>query len=38
MMEQWNPLGTVGVISAFNFPVFRNLSRLQCMVGIVHSV
>ncbi|ORX92847.1 aldehyde dehydrogenase [Basidiobolus meristosporus CBS 931.73] len=21
MMEQWNPLGTVGVISAFNFPV-----------------
>lgn len=20
MMEQWNPLGTVGVISAFNFP------------------
>ncbi|KAF9579054.1 Alpha-aminoadipic semialdehyde dehydrogenase [Lunasporangiospora selenospora] len=21
MMEQWNPIGTVGVISAFNFPV-----------------
>ncbi len=21
MLEQWNPLGTVGVISAFNFPV-----------------
>lgn len=21
MMEQWNPLGTVGVITAFNFPV-----------------
>jgi aldehyde dehydrogenase family 7 protein A1 len=21
MMEEWNPLGTVGVISAFNFPV-----------------
>lgn len=21
MMEQWNPLGVVGVISAFNFPV-----------------
>ena len=21
MMENWNPLGTVGVISAFNFPV-----------------
>jgi aldehyde dehydrogenase family 7 protein A1 len=21
MMEQWNPLGNVGVISAFNFPV-----------------
>lgn len=21
LMEQWNPLGTVGVISAFNFPV-----------------
>ena len=21
MMEQWHPLGTVGVISAFNFPV-----------------
>ena len=21
MVEQWNPLGTVGVISAFNFPV-----------------
>ncbi|KAI8902719.1 Aldehyde/histidinol dehydrogenase [Globomyces pollinis-pini] len=21
MMEQWNPLGTVGIISAFNFPV-----------------
>jgi aldehyde dehydrogenase family 7 protein A1 len=21
MMEQWNPLGTVGVISAFNFPM-----------------
>ncbi len=20
MMEVWNPLGTVGVISAFNFP------------------
>lgn len=20
-MEQWNPLGTIGVISAFNFPV-----------------
>ena len=21
MIEQWNPIGTVGVISAFNFPV-----------------
>jgi aldehyde dehydrogenase family 7 protein A1 len=21
MMEQWNPLGLIGVISAFNFPV-----------------
>lgn len=21
LMEQWNPLGTIGVISAFNFPV-----------------
>jgi aldehyde dehydrogenase family 7 protein A1 len=21
MMEQWNPIGNVGVISAFNFPV-----------------
>ena len=21
MMEQWHPLGVVGVISAFNFPV-----------------
>jgi len=21
MLEQWNPLGIVGVISAFNFPV-----------------
>ena len=21
MMEQWNPVGIVGVISAFNFPV-----------------
>jgi len=20
-MEQWNPLGVVGIISAFNFPV-----------------
>ena len=21
LVEQWNPLGTVGVITAFNFPV-----------------
>jgi len=21
MMEQWNPIGNVGVITAFNFPV-----------------
>ena len=21
LLEQWNPLGTVGVITAFNFPV-----------------
>lgn len=21
LLEQWNPLGTIGVISAFNFPV-----------------
>ena len=26
MMEQWHPLGPVGVISAFNFPVLRTIS------------
>ena len=27
LIEKWNPLGVIGVISAFNFPVAVSLSR-----------
>ncbi|CAL8071748.1 unnamed protein product [Orchesella dallaii] len=34
LMEQWNPLGTIGIISAFNFPVavygWNNAIALTC--------
>ncbi len=33
MMETWNPIGLVGVISAFNFPVI-NTSFLGCSVWL----
>ncbi|KAH9245600.1 hypothetical protein BASA81_016912 [Batrachochytrium salamandrivorans] len=37
MMEQWNPLGNVGVISAFNFPVavygWNSALSLVCVTG-----
>ena len=35
MMEQWHPLGVVGVISAFNFPVavWGWNAALACVCG-----
>jgi acyl-CoA reductase-like NAD-dependent aldehyde dehydrogenase len=34
MMEVWNPLGVVGVISAFNFPVAGGLCACCCGVRV----
>jgi hypothetical protein len=29
LLECWNPLGVIGIISAFNFPVSKNLSCIS---------
>ena len=34
LLEKWNPLGVIGVISAFNFPVAVSIIKLNSIIII----